>query len=87
MASSRAAVIGQISNHVRPEEKMEGLPVCLTAGKLVLAETRSNGFGEFVMEYEREARLQLCIYLEGRSTRIQVPLKKLASERARRTEV
>ena len=70
LASSRAAVIGQISNHVRPEREDGGLPVRLNAGKLVVAETRSNGFGEFVMEYEREARLQLCIYLEDRSKRI-----------------
>jgi hypothetical protein len=81
-ASARAAVIGQLSNHTRPGEKMEGIPVCLKSGKLVVAETRSNRFGEFLMEYEEEGRLQLCVYLDDRSSRIQVPLKKLACARA-----
>src|SRR5206468_11344563 len=81
-ASARAAVIGQLSNHTDPGEKMQGIPVCLKSGKLVVAETRSNRFGEFLMEYEQEGRLQLCVYLDDRSSRIQVPVKKLASARA-----
>lgn len=81
LASARAAVIGQLSNHVVPDEKMEGIPVCLKSGKLVIAETRSNRFGEFLMEYEQEGRLQLCVYLEDRSSRFHVPLKKFVSDR------
>jgi hypothetical protein len=81
LASERAVVIGQISNHIRPGEIMEGIPVRLRSGKVVVAETRSNRFGEFLMEYEEEARLQLCIYLEDRSSRIQVPLKKFGAAR------
>jgi hypothetical protein len=81
LASSRAAVIGQISNHIVPNDKMEGIPVCLKAGKLVVAETRSNQFGEFQMEYEQQGRLELCVYLEDGSKCFQVPLKKFASDR------
>jgi hypothetical protein len=81
LGSSRAAVIGQISNHAAPEVEMADIPVCLKQGKLVLAEARSNRFGEFQMEYEQQGRIQLCIYLEEGSKCIQVPIKKLATDR------
>jgi hypothetical protein len=81
LGSSRAAVIGQISNHVAPELEMADLPVCLKQGKSVLAEARSNRFGEFQMEYEQQGRLQLCIYLEGGSKCIQLPIKRLMPDK------
>jgi hypothetical protein len=81
LRSLRASVIGQISNHVAPESRMADLPVCLKAGRLVVAETRSNQFGEFQMEYEQQTRLQLCVYLEGGAKSILVPLKKFAAEK------
>jgi hypothetical protein len=58
---------------------MGNLPVSLRAGKLVVAETLSNRFGEFQLEYEQQAKLQLCIGL-GDSKIIQVPLKKFTSD-------
>jgi hypothetical protein len=79
--SSRAAVIGQISNHVLPGDRMEGIPVYVKSGRVVVAETRSNAFGEFQMEYEQQGRLQLCVDLENGSKRFQVPLKKFASDK------
>jgi hypothetical protein len=80
LASTRAAVIGQISNHILPNANVDGLPVCLKAGKLVVAETRSNQFGEFQMEYEQRRGLQLCVYLENGTKSFEVPLKKLAGD-------
>lgn len=82
LRSSKAAVVGQISNHVLPGTQMSDLPVYLKAGKLVVAETRSNRFGEFQMEYEQQGRLLLCIYLDRGARCIQVPLKKLASDKS-----
>ncbi len=79
--SSRAAVIGQISNHLLPAHKMSGLPVRLKSGGLVVAETRSNQFGEFQLEYEQQSRLQLCVYLHEGSRCFQVPLKKFKAEK------
>src|SRR5690242_10717535 len=64
LKSSRAAVIGQITNHVVPEAAMSNLPVSLRAGEMLIAETVSNRFGEFQMEYEEQASLKLCINLE-----------------------
>ena len=65
LKSARAAVIGQITNHVLPELEMGNLPVCLRAGKQVVAETVSNRFGEFQMEYDQQAQLKLCIRFAG----------------------
>jgi hypothetical protein len=79
--SSRAAVIGQISNHVLPGDPMQGIAVYVKSGRVVVAETRSNEFGEFQMEYEQQGRLQLCVDLENGSKRFQVPLKKFASDK------
>jgi hypothetical protein len=81
LKSPRAAVIGQITNHVSPTEAMGDLAITLRAGKLVVAETHSNRFGEFQMEYEQQTQLKLCIHLRD-SKLIQVPLKKLTSEPA-----
>jgi hypothetical protein len=81
LQSSRAAVIGQVSNHTVPETEMANIPVCLRSGRLVVAETVSNRFGEFQIEYEQQGRLQLCVYLDGGARRIQVPLKKLVTDK------
>jgi hypothetical protein len=81
LKSTRAAVIGQITNHLLPEVEMGNIPVSLRAGNQVVVETLSNRFGEFQMEYEQQARLKLCIYLQDGSKNIQVPLKRFTSEK------
>jgi hypothetical protein len=82
LRSSRAAVIGQVLNHALPELAMGDIPVCLRSGRQVVAETRSNRFGEFQMEYDQQSRLQLWIYLEGGARRIVAPLRKIATQSA-----
>src|SRR5262249_55851990 len=42
LASSRASVIGQLSNFTAPECAMDNVPVFLKSGRSVVAETRSN---------------------------------------------
>ena len=84
LKSSRAAVIGQITNHVAPETHMSNLPVSLRSGKLVIAETVSNAFGEFQLEYEEQPQLKLCIGLAD-AGEIRLPLKKLAADQAATT--
>jgi hypothetical protein len=79
LKSTRASVIGQITNHVLPELEMGNLPVCLRSGKLVVAETLSNRFGEFQLEYDQQSQLKLCINLQDAKS-IQVPLKKFTSD-------
>jgi hypothetical protein len=77
----RAALIGQVSNHDLPDREMLDIPVILKSGKVVVAQTRSNRFGEFQMDYEQQKRLQLYIYLDGGTKVIQVALKKLGTDR------
>jgi hypothetical protein len=77
----RAALIGQVSNHELPNVEMTDIPVCLKSGKVVVAQTRSNRFGEFQMEYEQQKRLQLHVSLDGGSRCIQVPLKTLVADK------
>jgi hypothetical protein len=81
LTSQRASVIGQIANHALPDASMGHLPVTLRAGREVVAETVSNQFGEFQMDYEQRARLRLRVQLQDSSV-IEVSLKKLTSERA-----
>ena len=79
LKSSRAAVIGQVTNHVCPSQGMGDLAVSLQAGDRIVAQTVSNRFGEFQMEYEQRAQLQLVIRLQDANV-IQVPLKKLRQD-------
>jgi hypothetical protein len=76
----RAAIIGQISNHETPETEMADVPVYLKSGKVIVAQTRANRFGEFQMEYEQQKKLHLHVYLDGGSKAIQVPLKDLSGD-------
>jgi hypothetical protein len=76
LQSSRAAVIGQVTNHVCPSRAMDDLAVSLRAGDRIVAETVSNRFGEFQLEYEQKSPVQLVIRLQD-SNLIQVRLKKL----------
>ena len=71
-------MMGQISNHLVPGAQMSDIPVRVKSGRLVLAEARSDQFGEFQMEYEQQNRLHLCVYLEGGARYIQVPLKRFS---------
>ena len=79
--SSRAALVGQISNHAIPGERMEDIPVYVKSGRMIVAETRSNQFGEFQMEYEQQDKLSLCVELADGSRKFQVALKRLASDK------
>jgi hypothetical protein len=79
--TSRSAVIGQITSHVQPAVEMGNLPVSLRTGKQVVAETVSNQFGEFQMEYEQQTRLKLCIFLRD-SKIIEVPLKRFTADQS-----
>jgi hypothetical protein len=83
LRSTRAALIGQISNHETPGIQMEGMKVSLKAGRQVIAETLSNRFGEFQIEYQQQQRLQLWIRRDDGS-RIIAPLRRIAAGKPER---
>src|SRR5215469_18019054 len=70
-------IVGQIANRKMPEADMAGFAVCLKAGRAVVAQTRSNRFGEFQLEYEERKGLRLKVELEN-AQEVEVPLRRLA---------
>jgi hypothetical protein len=82
LKSSRAAVIGQIASQVLPQRDLSSLPVYLSAGNVVVAETLSNLFGEFQLEYDQGPRLKVCIELRD-SKSIELPLRKVIQDQPR----
>lgn len=85
--AGRPIIIGQIANREAPGVGMAGIPVYLKAGRAVIAQTLSNQFGEFQMEYEERRGLRLRVELgapdQGKEVNnprhIEVPLRRLAS--------
>jgi hypothetical protein len=71
-------IVGQIANRKSPEADMEGFTVCLKTARAIIAQTRSNRFGEFQFEYEERKGLRLKIELENEQE-VEVPLRQLAN--------
>ncbi|MGH9864601.1 MAG: hypothetical protein ACRD4H_04230 [Candidatus Acidiferrales bacterium] len=71
MDSDKVSLIGQILNSVDPAKHAGAVPVVLWKGRKVLAESQTNSFGEFHLECDLEARLQLQLVLpQGMEVRI-----------------
>ena len=71
-------IVGQIANRKMPEADMTGFAVSLKAGKAIVAQTKSNRFGEFQFEYEERKGLRLKVELEDEQE-VEVPLRQLAN--------
>ncbi len=56
---------------------IRGLPVYLLLRRRILARTRSNEFGEFLLEFEPRTSMRLCVPLAEAGGRIEVPLSRL----------
>lgn len=75
--AARVSLVGQIANRRTPEPPMSHVPVFLTRGRVVVARSLSNEFGEFQVEYEPQRSLQLHIPVAGGRQRIRVSLTEL----------
>ena len=75
--SNNISLIGQVLNQNAPRVSLANAAVMLWNEKgLVLAETRTNGLGEFQLEFELQNRLRLSIQaLAGKL--IRIPLSNL----------
>jgi hypothetical protein len=78
--SSRISIVGQILCEYAPQAEMADIPVVLQSGGMMIAETRSNQFGEFQMECEERKQLQLRIYMEHGRRFIEVPVHRFLQE-------
>jgi len=71
--SDSACVIGQVLNRTGSERAAQKVPVRLHAGTSPLAETVTNQFGEFQLEFE--ARTNLCLMIgHSQADEIILPL-------------
>jgi hypothetical protein len=75
--SVSVALVGQIANRVRPEQRIARVPVFLMSRKEVVGRTVSNGSGEFQMQYQPSKSLYLRIPVQEAGKQIEVPLKEL----------
>jgi len=79
--SDKVLLSGPILNSAKPDLPVGVLPVVLRIGEKVLAESFTNKFGEFQLDFNSEGDVQLCADLpQGQVLRI--PLVEPASETA-----
>jgi len=88
--SSRTMLVGQVMSRVAPVAPITAAPVLLTAGETVVARTVCDRFGEFLIEYEPQPRLQLHVVVDAGKRRLEMPLdtdtvvnRRSVDERAR----
>lgn len=83
MDSDKVSLVGQILNSADPARHAAGVPVVLLKGRKVLAESHTNGFGEFHLQCDLEGSLQLRLTLpHGSEVRIPLvePAKGIAAQ-------
>lgn len=83
MDSDKVSLVGQILNSADPAKHAAAIPVVLLKGRKVLAESQTNGFGEFHLQCDLEGSLQLRLTLpHGSEVRIPLvePAKGIAAQ-------
>ena len=73
--SSRTMLVGQVMSRVAPVAPITAAPVLLTSGETVVARTVCDRFGEFLIEYEPQPRLQLHVVIDAGKRRLEMPLE------------
>jgi hypothetical protein len=63
--SSRVSLVGQLVDLRDPLRPVPPVTVLLLSEDEVLAQTRTNGFGELQMDLEPQPLLRLCLALDG----------------------
>jgi hypothetical protein len=79
--SASVSLLGQIANERTPDVPVGGVPVTLTAGERVIAETRCNSLGEFCIEFMPLRGMRVRFDVEEAKVSIEVPLNKLRIEK------
>jgi hypothetical protein len=74
--ADRACLVGQILTRRGTQQPAEGFAVCVQKGKLPIAETNANQFGEFQLEFDGASDLWVSISRSesDESNAIQLPL-------------
>jgi len=71
------SLLGQIANERTPNTPVADVPVTLTAGDRVIAETRCNALGEFCVDFLPVRGMRVSFDIEEAEVSIDVPLNKL----------
>jgi len=75
--SASMSLLGQIANERTPNTPVADVPVTLTAGDRVIAETRCNALGEFCVDFLPVRGMRVSFDIEEAEVSIDVPLNKL----------
>jgi pyrimidine operon attenuation protein/uracil phosphoribosyltransferase len=62
-------------SRIAPVAPITAAPVLLTSGETVVARTVCDRFGEFLLEYETQSRLQLHVVVDAGKRRLEMPLE------------
>jgi hypothetical protein len=82
--SDRACLVGQVLNRVSKERAAHGVAVRLQEGNLPVAETKTNQFGEFQLEFDATADLCVAIGVDDEGNGIVLPLYGIRLKPVRR---
>jgi hypothetical protein len=77
--SSEMSLVGQITDRHHPEGGVADIPVQLLSHNSVVAEARSNQFGEFQMRYRPAPSLRLYAPVQAGTEGIEIRLDKILS--------
>lgn len=80
--SPRVALVGQIANRLAPTQPVADVPVTVTAGSRVVAQTTASATGEFQLEYQRQPRMRLRVPMPAQQRWIDLSLPTLESREA-----
>ena len=78
--STLVSVVGQIANRTAPASRVNDSEVSLLSGKSLVSKTRSNGFGEFWLEFAPKRNMKLCIAIPNGAGQVEVPMNRLVEE-------
>ncbi len=78
--SMLVSIVGQVANRRVPASRMVDQNIRIVSGKSVLRQTRSNGFGEFCLDYSPKRNAKLLISLPEGERHVEVSLNRLVEE-------
>ncbi len=83
--STRVNMVGQLALRSQSTDSFDGVPIMLLSGRKIVAESVSNEFGEFQLNYEPNPRLKLHVPIRKRKQCIELQLGWLVPKPGKRS--
>jgi putative zinc finger protein len=80
--SRRTMLVGQIVSRATRAAPITASPVLLTSGETLVARTVCDRYGEFLIEYDAQPRLELHVVVDGGKRRLEMSLDTRAGVRS-----